>query len=395
MKQQLVIAVFLFTFQTVFGHLNNVCTSYSAYGIKLVDPKCSYNSDLFSTTDIIIQNHGYPMEQYTVNSGNRFYLNIFRIPYSPIQPNLANRKPIFLQHGSLSNSDLYVLTGKSSMAMRLSDMGYDVWLGNNRGNFYTSSINGEDKAERSYWNFTLDDMAIYDLPPVFELIANVTKKPGELIYLGHSAATTEGMIYNIRMKDHSKKHIKAFIFVGPVAYINNTPFMKILRILVKLGFNTFGARSRVPTEICSIDGPSWRICVDVFDLFIGPDNNNFPPEQLPFLVSGGDIESLKTLNQLVQIVDSKHFQAYRNKGDLSTTFYNLSDVTIPTYMIVGKDDALATYDNAVRMLEELGSKHKKLYAIEKYNHMNYFYAKNLDVAFNPLLDDALDRIGKL
>ncbi|XP_017777251.1 PREDICTED: uncharacterized protein LOC108563159 [Nicrophorus vespilloides] len=395
MRQQLVIVVFFCTLQTVFSSINNVCNNYLSYGNRLISIHCSYNPDLFSTTEEIIKHHGYPFQEYKVNSGNRFYLRIFRIPFSPNNRNVTNRKPIFLQHGSLSNSDLFVLPGKSSMAMHLSDMGYDVWLGNTRGNFYTSSINNESRKNRSYWDFTMDDMAIYDLPPVLELIANVTKKPGELIYVAHSAGTTEGMIYSIREKEHAEKYIKAFIFVGPLAYIEDTAFIKILKILVKLGFDSIGSRSKLATEICSINLITWTTCIKAFNSIIGSDNKNFPPAEAPLLVSGADIESLKALNQFVQNAGTGQFRAYKYKGESSSRNYNLQDIKIPTYLIVGKNDILATYKNAVRVINELGSKQKKLYVIDNYNHMNYFYAKDLDVSFNPRLDDALDRIGQL
>jgi predicted alpha/beta hydrolase len=47
----------------------------------------------------------------------------------------------------------------------LANQGYDVWVGNSRGNAYSSPlINTKIKA---FWDFSFDEMAKYDLPAAF------------------------------------------------------------------------------------------------------------------------------------------------------------------------------------------------------------------------------------
>ncbi len=65
--------------------------------------------------------------------------------------------------------------------------GYDVWLGNSRGNKYSYAHETLDpeKDSAEYWDFDWVEMGLKDLPAVFEMITEQTghEKVG---YVGHS-----------------------------------------------------------------------------------------------------------------------------------------------------------------------------------------------------------------
>lgn len=93
---------------------------------------------------------------------------------------------MFLMHGILDTSATWVLMGPDSgLAYLLSDLGYDVWMGNARGNRYSKnhtklSIDGQD-----YWDFTFHEMGKYDLPAVIDFILDKSEYD-QLHYVGHS-----------------------------------------------------------------------------------------------------------------------------------------------------------------------------------------------------------------
>ena len=68
----------------------------------------------------------------------------------------------------------------------LTDMGYDVWMTNNRGTQYSqkhTSLDASIDAEQ-YWDFSWAQMGLYDVPTNVSLVKEVTgQKP---FWVGHS-----------------------------------------------------------------------------------------------------------------------------------------------------------------------------------------------------------------
>lgn len=78
---------------------------------------------------------------------------------------------MFLQHGILASSADWVLSGPDkALGFILADLGYDVWLGNARGNTYSRHHTQMSNSDKKYWDFSFHEMAIYDLPAEIDFI---------------------------------------------------------------------------------------------------------------------------------------------------------------------------------------------------------------------------------
>jgi len=94
-------------------------------------------------------------------------------------------KPVvFLQHGIISSSEVYVGYGETSLAFQLADLGYDVWMGNNRGNIYSRGHIDMD-TEGDYFDFSFYEMGKFDLPAMIDYTLGLTGQK-DLSFLGHS-----------------------------------------------------------------------------------------------------------------------------------------------------------------------------------------------------------------
>ena len=52
---------------------------------------------------------------------------------------------------------------------------YDIWLSNARGNDQSDQHIRLSTHDYEYWNFHLDQIALFDLPAVIEYVQNVTQ----------------------------------------------------------------------------------------------------------------------------------------------------------------------------------------------------------------------------
>lgn len=108
----------------------------------------------------------------------------------------------------------------------LADQGYDVWMGNSRGNTYSRGHEQFLPTDSKYWNFSFHEMGVYDLPATIDYILAATKQP-KIYFLGHSQGTTSFFVMMAIKPEYNDKIFK-FAAYAPMAYMANvrSPFIK-------------------------------------------------------------------------------------------------------------------------------------------------------------------------
>jgi lysosomal acid lipase/cholesteryl ester hydrolase len=111
----------------------------------------------------LILDRGYPCEEHYVVTRDGFVLNLQRIPDGRKKdywtkntlPHSSNSKPVvFLQHGILADATNWVLDYPSlSLGYILADSGFDVWLGNVRGNDYSRRNSRYGPSKEEFWDW--------------------------------------------------------------------------------------------------------------------------------------------------------------------------------------------------------------------------------------------------
>lgn len=89
-------------------------------------------------------------------------------------------------HGIQSCSVNWVLNeAHIAPAFLLARAGFDVWLGNNRGSFYSEEHVKYSVKDKEFWEFDFEEMGVFDLPAFIDFILMQTASQ-KLTYIGHS-----------------------------------------------------------------------------------------------------------------------------------------------------------------------------------------------------------------
>ena len=147
------------------------------------------------------------------------------IPGSPRSPPRYGKTVVYLQHGLLDSSASWVSMGpRNGFAYLLADLGYDVWLGNARGNTYSrnhvkNDPDGRRGNRRQFWSFTWHEIGTIDLPAMIEFISSKTGQR-KMHYAGHSQGTTSFLVLASERPEYNDRFISVHL-LAPIAYMSN------------------------------------------------------------------------------------------------------------------------------------------------------------------------------
>lgn len=164
--------------------------------------------------------HGYTHEEHVVMTKDGYLLGLHRLPskkgHRKSNPGTSTGKPVvYLHHGLLMNSEVWVcLTdAERSLPFVLVEAGFDVWLGNNRGNKYSKKSIHSSPNRTAFWDFSIDDFAWHDIPDSIQYILDATKAPS-LSYVGFSQGTAQAFAA-LSIHPQLNEKVNVFIALAP------------------------------------------------------------------------------------------------------------------------------------------------------------------------------------
>uniref|UniRef100_A0A8B7WGU0 Lipase member K-like n=1 Tax=Castor canadensis TaxID=51338 RepID=A0A8B7WGU0_CASCN len=148
-------------------------------------------------------------------------MNISKLVTVQVLSATSSKAFVYLQHGLIASASNWICNlPNNSLAFLLAYNGYDVWLGNSRGNTWSRKHLKLSPKSPEYWAFSLDEMAKYDLPATINLIIEKTGQE-RLYYVGHSQGTTIAFIA-FSTNPELAKRIKIFFALAPVVTVKYT-----------------------------------------------------------------------------------------------------------------------------------------------------------------------------
>lgn len=385
-----------------FGYVQNRRKIKSNNYVDFKDP----NSDVYLNSLQLISKYGYTPEVQTVITRDGYLVNAYRIPNSG--------PPVLLVHGIGDSSDSWLVLGPSrSLAYQLSDLGYDVWIYNARGNKYSQG-HIKNLRQKQYWNFTFEEMGTEDLPALIDHILLITSQK-QLSYIGFSQGTTNFLIMCSMRPEYNEK-IKTAILLAPVAWISNIkyPFIDILATNINLlqsFFNGIGVYDLFSdnvlinlyhAKVCQDGVRAHILCMLEFYISYGIKNiKNLYPEKLPVLASHIPAGvSTKTFIHYFQAYRSKRFQRFDYGSKTNQLVYtspvpptyNLSLVTAPLFVFNSDSDWFSTTVDVKNLINKLPNIVKYVNFNESldFTHLEFVYGARVNSFVNDEIKKILD-----
>lgn len=345
--------------------------------------------------------YGYEAEEHIVQTKDGYLLGLHRLPYRRgeeaevvnTENSTVRKKVVYLHHGLLMNSEVWVcLTDeRRCLPFQLVERGYDVWLGNNRGNKYSKKSTRTSPASADFWNFSIDEFAFHDIPDSIEYILQVTKQPS-LSYIGFSQGTAQAFAA-LSVHSNLNQKVDVFVALAPAmspAGLYNGIVDALMKASPHVVFLAFGRRSILSSTAM------WQailyppIFVRIIDislrmLFNWTGENITQIQKLAAYPHLYSFTSTKSVVHWFQIIRNQAFQMYDDEvggplamGNNSRYYkpvrYPTKNIRSPIVLIYGGSDSLV--DISV-MLSAL-PRRTTVKEIPKYEHLDFLWASDVD-----------------
>ncbi|XP_050355918.1 lipase 1-like [Nymphalis io] len=342
--------------------------------------------------------YGYTSEEHTVLTEDGYILTIFRINGRNCGHKLK-RPPVLLMHGLLQSSDAWLDAGpKAGLAYLISDECYDLWVGNQRGNYYSRQHNHLDPdKDPEFWQFSVDEIGFYDIPATIEYVLKYTRED-KLNYIGYSQGAGTFFIMCSERPGYCDK-ANVFIGLAPAARQTNTKSVLYKMLLegvrhlewalTNTGLYELFAKGSISQEflafLCKFNATSEAICgtgeslVDSFHP--GSITNQTLRVLFGHFPAGTSMHNIVRYSQSIRTSSFQKFDygSARNLqiyGKKQPPNYNLSAVTVPSVVLYGNNDNLVDPKDIMWLIKQLPNVLEiKKVSDPLWNHFDHSYSQ--------------------
>lgn len=199
----------------------------------LINSLTGNDPDFNILTPDLITGRGYGYELHAVHTSGGFILALHRI----VNPSVRRtRSAVLMFHGIVGTADSFLNTDafgyineqtglSANLAFELAKVGHDVFLLDQRATLFSANNTKYDYNDPDYWSWSLDDIALFDLPATIDYMRKITGRK-HIAYIGHSQATTAMFMLMSKVAKYNRI-IRPFIALGPVFFQRHTIMTRI------------------------------------------------------------------------------------------------------------------------------------------------------------------------
>ncbi|XP_023031607.1 lipase 1 isoform X1 [Drosophila willistoni] len=330
------------------------------------------------TTLQLLAKYKHPGESHDVTTEDKYILTMHRIPR-------PKAKPVLLVHGLQDSSATWILMGpESGLGYYLYANGYDVWMGNVRGNRYSRNhVKYNASADKAYWTFSWHEIGYYDIPAMIDTVLGKTGYQ-KLSYFGHSQGTTTFFVMASTRPEYNAK-VHSMSALAPVAFMGHVkaPLLPLARMgIVMFGdfLNNLMSHGTIATMTCTITPKMFKTCLNYFYDIVGKNTEEFNTTMFPVVL--GHLPAgcnIKQLEHYIQLKSSQRFcqfdyEAKENQriyGRPTAPDYPLEKVTAPIALYYAQNDYLSSVEDVQKLIKILPNVvENNMYPQKKWNHMD-------------------------
>ncbi|TFK45590.1 alpha/beta-hydrolase [Heliocybe sulcata] len=350
---------------------------------------------------------GYVPEEHVVLTKDGYLLNLHRLPtkkgHKRTRPGTSTGQPVvYLHHGLLMNSEIWVcLTDEArSLPFVLAEHGFDVWLGNNRGNKYSKKNIFHNSNSTKFWDYSIDEFAWHDIPDSIAYILDTTNEPS-VSYVGFSQGTAQAFA---ALSIHPRLNQKVNVFIALAPAMNperlSAPvvdgLMKSSPTLMYLFFGRKSILSSATMWQSILYPPIFSALIDASLTFLFAWRGaNIPPSQkIAAYAHLYSFTSVKAVVHWFQIMRNATFQMYDDElispvrtsnSSYRPARFPTKNIVTPIVLLWGDHDSLVDID---AMLAELPD-HTVEKRLRGYEHLDILWGKDVHHDVIPEVIDAL------
>jgi lysosomal acid lipase/cholesteryl ester hydrolase len=375
----------------------------------------SVSSPIAQASDFVelCELYGYYAEEHIVQTGDGYLLGVHRLGWRRGEeeqrvnagPGSVEKKVVYLHHGLMMNSEVWVcLTDRERcLPFVLVEQGYDVWLGNNRGNKYSKKSLHHSPTDIPFWSFSMDQFAFHDIPDTIDYILSTTKQPS-LSYIGFSQGTAQAFA-SLSIHPTLNDKVDVFVALAPAMAppgLASGIVASFVKSSPEILYLAFGRRAILGSATM------WQALLypGIFTYFIDKSlsflfnwkTQNITAHQklaaYPHLYS---FSSVKSVVHWFQIIRNGTFQMFDDEVakplamSNGNKYYKVAkfptrNIKTPIVLVYGGSDSLVDIN---LMLKEL-PKHTVAKEIQKYEHLDLLWASDVDTLVFPHVLEALE-----